>query len=94
MKIMLDTSNGKVLKLFSHWKVLPEKKDKARIKNTNELSDRLQRLYYLKLNQIFNPLKNLFFRCQQMKIRFILALSFKNLSKNEQNLSIVLYKMA
>ena len=50
MKIMLNTTNGKVIKLFKLWKVLPEKKNKAMIRNCNAFSDRLDRLYLLKLN--------------------------------------------
>lgn len=93
MKVMLKTTLGKVVKIFKNWNVLPPKKDYVRVRNAGKFQERLERLYYLRLNQSFTPMKKTYTGSKQLRMRLILALSYKNLTKNQQNLYKVLYKL-
>ena len=50
MKMMLKTTLGKVVIIFKNWKILTTKKDYVKVRNAGRFKDRLERLYYLRLN--------------------------------------------
>lgn len=57
MRTMLNSTNGRVGVVFQMWKVLPEKRNQNSLDNCNKFSSKLNKLYLLKLNQTFKPMK-------------------------------------